>query len=103
MENIKENSGKSKGLVGDENFAIRSNFPISEQCGLFYFEVDIIDKGENGAIGIGFCTNTASLNKMPGWEDSSWDYHGEDRKLYFKNNGKTYRTAFTTGDTIGCC
>ncbi|CAI2164706.1 3736_t:CDS:2 [Funneliformis geosporum] len=40
---------------------------------------------------------------MPGWEDSSWDYHGEDRKLYFKNNGKTYRTAFTTGDTIGCC
>ncbi|CAI2184402.1 2623_t:CDS:2, partial [Funneliformis geosporum] len=48
--------------------AIRANFPIAEQCGLFYFEVDIIDKGENGEIGIGFCTKSASLNKMPGWK-----------------------------------
>ena len=28
--------------------AIRANHPISSQCGLFYFEVDIIDKGKNG-------------------------------------------------------
>ena len=30
--------------------AIRANNPISSQCGLFYFEVDIIDKGKNGYI-----------------------------------------------------
>ncbi|CAI2195449.1 2765_t:CDS:2, partial [Funneliformis geosporum] len=69
---------KRKGLGGDENFVIRTNFPIPEQCGLFYFEVDIIDKGKNGEIGIGFCTKSASLNKLPGWEDSSWGYHGDD-------------------------
>ncbi|CAI2177082.1 2127_t:CDS:2, partial [Funneliformis geosporum] len=91
------------GLGGDENCAaIRANFPIPEQCGLFYFEVDIIDKGENGEIGIGFCTKSASLNKMPGWEDSSWGYHGDDGNTYLNNDGKSYGPKFMTGDTIGC-
>ncbi|CAI2193659.1 17454_t:CDS:2, partial [Funneliformis geosporum] len=94
---------KRKGLGEDENFAIRANFPIPEQCGLFYFEVDIIDKGENGRIGIGFCTKSASLNTLPGWEDSSWGYHGNDGKLYFKKYDHPYGPKFMTGDTIGCC
>ncbi|CAI2200228.1 16448_t:CDS:2, partial [Funneliformis geosporum] len=63
-------------LGENENYAaIRANYPIPERCALFYFEVDIIDNGENGEIVIGFCTQSASLNKMPGWEDSSWGYH----------------------------
>ncbi|CAI2197972.1 16751_t:CDS:2, partial [Funneliformis geosporum] len=82
--------------------AIRANFPIPEQCGLFYFEVDIIDKGENGGIGIGFCTKSARLNKMPGFEDISWGYNGDDGKSY-NAYGKPYGTGFMTGDTIGCC
>ncbi|CAG8631473.1 2607_t:CDS:2, partial [Funneliformis caledonium] len=33
------------GLGGIENCAvIRVNYPIPEQCGLFYFEVDIMGK-----------------------------------------------------------
>ncbi|RIB13265.1 hypothetical protein C2G38_1749573 [Gigaspora rosea] len=27
---------------------VRANHPIPSQCGIFYFEVKIIDKGENG-------------------------------------------------------
>ncbi|CAG8609137.1 9015_t:CDS:2, partial [Funneliformis mosseae] len=88
---------------GYEDYAaIQANYPISEQYGLFYFEVDIIDRGENGKIGIGFCTQTASLNKLPSWEDSSWGYHGDDGKRFFENNGKSYEPKFMTGDTIGC-
>ncbi|CAI2180140.1 10456_t:CDS:2 [Funneliformis geosporum] len=91
-------------LGGDENCAaIRANFPIPEQCGLFYFEIDIIDKGENGEIGIGFCTKSASLNKMPGWEDSSWGYHGDDGKKFFNADGEPFGPKFMTSDTIGCC
>ncbi|CAI2169963.1 1832_t:CDS:2, partial [Funneliformis geosporum] len=64
-------------LGGEKNCAaIRAKFPIPEQCGLFYFEVDIINKGENGGIEIRFCTKSASLNKKPD---------------------------FMTDDTIGCC
>ncbi|CAG8518043.1 5764_t:CDS:2 [Funneliformis mosseae] len=83
--------------------AIRANHPIPEQCGLFYFEVDIINKGENGMfeIGIGFCTQAASLNRLPA---SSWGYHGDDGKRFFNDTvGKPYGSKFMTGDTIGCC
>ncbi|CAI2186648.1 17118_t:CDS:2, partial [Funneliformis geosporum] len=52
-------------------------------------------------IGIGFYTQSASLNKMPGWEDSSWGYHG-DGKDFFNSAGEPYGSKFMTGDTIGC-
>ncbi|CAI2177806.1 1335_t:CDS:2, partial [Funneliformis geosporum] len=39
---------------------------------------------------------------MPGWEDSSWGYHGDDGNTYF-NDSKPYGPKFMTGDTIGCC
>ena len=31
--------------------AIRANYPIPSQCKLFYFEIEIIDKGKNGYVG----------------------------------------------------
>ncbi|KAF0551608.1 SPRY-domain-containing protein [Gigaspora margarita] len=34
---------------------VRANHPISSQCGIFYFEVKIINGGENGMIGVGYC------------------------------------------------
>ncbi|CAI2184052.1 10232_t:CDS:2, partial [Funneliformis geosporum] len=39
---------------------------------------------------------------MPGWEDSSWGYHG-DGNVFFNFAGKPYGSKFTTGDTVGCC
>ncbi|CAI2190375.1 1260_t:CDS:2, partial [Funneliformis geosporum] len=97
--------GNKNGLSGEENcVAIRADFPIPEQCGLFYFEVDIIDIGQNGKIGIGFCTKSAGLNKMPGREYFSWGYHGGDGRIFFNSRiGKPYGPKFMTGDTIGCC
>ncbi|KAF0441704.1 SPRY-domain-containing protein [Gigaspora margarita] len=62
--------------------AVRANYPISPQCKLFYFEVDIINEGENKQIGIGFCDKVVSLNGMPGWYNNSWGYHGDDGKLF---------------------
>ncbi|KAF0538412.1 SPRY-domain-containing protein [Gigaspora margarita] len=52
---------------------VRADHPIP-QCVLFYFEVTIIDKGNNGIIGIGFCTRPdkiepKKLNTMPGWAE----------------------------------
>ena len=36
---------------GENAAAIRANYPIPSQCKLFYFEVEIIDKGKNGYVG----------------------------------------------------
>ncbi|CAG8628009.1 4657_t:CDS:2 [Paraglomus brasilianum] len=84
--------------------AIRANFPMPPQCGLFYFEVDIISKGREGFIGIGFCGKNVQLNRLPGWENMSWGYHGDDGHLFCcSGTGKPYGPQFTTGDVIGCC
>jgi len=84
--------------------AVRANHPMPYQCGLFYFEVTIISKGQKGYIGIGFCTASVDLKKLPGWENYSWGYHGDDGHSFcFSGSGKAYGPTFTTKDTIGCC
>ncbi|RIB26953.1 concanavalin A-like lectin/glucanase domain-containing protein [Gigaspora rosea] len=93
------------GESDDDIGAIRANHPIPQQCNLFYYEVDIINEGKNKIIGIGFCEKTVNLNKrMPGWENGSWGYHGDDGKFFSCSGyGSPYGPSFSTGDTIGCC
>ncbi|CAG8784442.1 21173_t:CDS:2, partial [Gigaspora rosea] len=57
---------ESENFVGS---AIRTCEPISKKYGLFYFEVTIKDKGKTGIIGIGFCTKTVKLDRMPAMND----------------------------------
>lgn len=56
-------------------------------------------------IGVGFSNNKASLERLPGWEQESWAYHGDDGKTFFGDNqgqGKPYGPTFTVNDTVGC-
>ncbi|RIB12236.1 concanavalin A-like lectin/glucanase domain-containing protein, partial [Gigaspora rosea] len=82
----------------------RANHPIPPQCKLFYFEVDIIDGGNNKRIIIGFCEKLFGLNGVPGMNDYSWGYHGYNGEFYCCSLiGSPYGPLFSTGDTIGCC
>ncbi|RIB13267.1 concanavalin A-like lectin/glucanase domain-containing protein [Gigaspora rosea] len=105
---------------------VRANHPIPSQCGIFYFEVKIIDKGKNGMIGIGYRTKQSDKKKddltyindmfMPGQKydgnqeyeknkrDESWEcgYHGDDGYSFCSGDGVPYGPTFTSGDTIGC-
>ncbi|CAJ0766071.1 4252_t:CDS:10 [Entrophospora sp. SA101] len=106
--NVEENKLKvnytGSGKSDSDAAAIRANHPIPPQCGLFYFEVEIINKGKDGYIGIGFCTKSVALNRLPGWEQDSWGYHGDDGHSFCcSGTGKPYGPTFTTGDIIGCC
>lgn len=72
-------------------------------CGVYYFEIDIISKGRDGYIGIGFSHAGVSTNRLPGWEPGSWGYHGDDGHSFAcYGTGKPYGPTFTTGDVIGC-
>lgn len=83
--------------------SVRANYPMRSQAGIFYFEVDIVSKGRDGYIGIGFCWQSNLLNRLPGWDDHSWGYHGDDGHSFCgSGNGKPYGPKFGTGDTIGC-
>ncbi|CAG8522995.1 5622_t:CDS:2 [Gigaspora rosea] len=52
------------GKEDSDSATIRTNQPIPSQQE-FYFEATILNKGQNGIIGIGFCTKDANLNLMP--------------------------------------
>ncbi|KAI9009622.1 concanavalin A-like lectin/glucanase domain-containing protein [Gaertneriomyces semiglobifer] len=83
--------------------AVRADQPIPPQCGLYYYEVTVISKGRDGYIGIGICAPNVPLNRLPGWEDNSYGYHGDDGCSFCcSGTGEAYGPVFTTGDVIGC-
>ncbi|KAI5785931.1 concanavalin A-like lectin/glucanase domain-containing protein [Geopyxis carbonaria] len=83
--------------------AVRADRHMPPQCGLFYYEITVVSKGKEGLIGIGFCTDKVSLNKLPGWEQESWGYHGDDGNSFCcQGTRKQYGPKFTTNDVIGC-
>lgn len=56
-------------------------------------------------IGIGFSSTKASVERLPGWEQESWAYHGDDGKSFFgesQGQGRPYGPMFGVGDTVGC-
>ncbi|KAF8605025.1 SPRY-domain-containing protein [Ceratobasidium sp. AG-I] len=86
-----------------EAAAIRADYPMPPACGVYYFEVEIIEKGAQGHIGIGFSTANVQLSRLPGWEPSSWGYHGDDGNSFAgQSDGTPYGPVFGTGDVIGC-
>lgn len=91
-------------LAGDKDAAAaRTNFPIPPACGVYYYEIKILNKGVKGHIGIGFGVRTAKLSKLPGLEKKSWGYHGEDGFSFAsEGEGSVYGPKFTTGDIVGC-
>ncbi|KAJ5326176.1 SPla/RYanodine receptor SPRY [Penicillium brevicompactum] len=88
-----------------EAAALRADHPMPPQCGIYYFEVKIDSKPKEGMIGIGFSSHKASVERLPGWEQESWAYHGDDGKSFFgesQGQGRAYGPTFTVGDTVGC-
>ncbi|KAH8655991.1 concanavalin A-like lectin/glucanase domain-containing protein [Tricladium varicosporioides] len=81
---------------------VRTNHPIPLQNTSFYFEITILDSGENGRIGLGLCSGYAPLDSFPGWSSSSWGYHGDDGNFHSEGTRATYGNTFGTGDVIGC-
>jgi Ran-binding protein 9/10 len=86
-----------------EAAAARADHPMSPQCGIYYFEVEIKNKTKDGMIAVGFSSHRASLERLPGWESESWAYHGDDGKSFFgEGTGRTYGPTFGVSDVIGC-
>ncbi|KAJ7151584.1 SPRY-domain-containing protein [Mycena filopes] len=105
---------------GDKDAAAaRTTHPVPPACGIYYYEVEIVSKGNKGHISIGFvdlvvwleCTDPFArfagkdvrLSRLPGWEQNSWGYHGDDGCSFAaEKNGTPFGPTFGTGDTIGC-
>ncbi len=95
---------KYKGPGSDDRDAasIRSNNPIPKGCPVYYFEVEILNKGRDGYIGIGLSVKDVKPDRLPGWEPRSYGYHGDDGHVFNgRGTGRPYGPVYTTGDWIG--
>lgn len=91
------------GRTDTDAASVRGNHSIPPQCGIYYFEVTVENKGKDGYIGIGFCGPDVPLHRLPGWDPLSWGYHGDDgNKFQCQGKGKQYGPTFSTNDTVGC-
>lgn len=104
----------------DEAAAVRADFPMPRQCGIYYYEITVISKGRDGQvirplplmiadfqtrrmIGVGFSGPKVALSRIPGWEPDSYAYHGDDGQVFSNTtSGKAYGPKFGTLDVIGC-
>ncbi|KAK4004804.1 ran-binding protein 9 isoform X3 [Daphnia magna] len=94
---------KGYSLSVKDTSCVRSDHPIPLACGLYYFEVKVIDKGIKGSIAIGIGTKKMNLSVLPGMQKNSFGYLGNSGgKFWGSEVGRAYGPPFTTNDTIGC-
>ncbi|ATY59845.1 Ran-binding [Cordyceps militaris] len=95
-----------KGQLDRENdaYGIRADHHIPMQCGLYYFEVQIVHTLPNETfICIGFSTKAASTARPVGWEPESWGYHADDGRCFAGQNvGRPFASGYSAGDVVGC-
>ena len=53
-------------------------------------------------IGVGFCEDHVPLDRMLGWDQGSWGYHGDDGKVFAGGFGSKFGTPYGKNETIGC-
>lgn len=88
--------------------AVRATNPIPSSCNIYYFEIRVLNAGEDGAISIGLTGKGSRLNALPGWSKDTIGYHGDNGLVYYNDNinkkpmKMKYGPTFGTGDVVGC-
>jgi hypothetical protein len=78
-----------------DSAAARTNHPIPPACGIYYYEVEVIQRGVKGFISVGFGAGDVRLSRLPGWEKKSWGYHADDGNSFAgEKNGQPYGPTF---------
>lgn len=68
-----------------------------------YFEMEILDSGQEGWVALGLAKTTYPLTKHPGWAEGSVGYHADNGHLYKETGqGDPFGPTCTAGDIMGC-
>ena len=68
----------------DDDYAssLRSNIPIPVDCGVHYYEAEVLDAGESGYMSVGWMKSHVCLDRLVGWDKGSWGWHGDDGRSF---------------------
>lgn len=96
---------KHSGCGDDEPqpAAVRANHPIPPDCPLFYFEVEVVNGGQDCSIAVGFAGEDVPLSKLPGYDPHSYGYHAGDGQMCsaFAKISAAFGPQYGQGDVIG--
>lgn len=53
------------GVGPGNSISMRTNFPMRPQCGIYYYEIRVLKRGQDALIAVGFCRFN-KLDKLPG-------------------------------------
>lgn len=67
-----QGSGKSDSDAA----SVRANCAAVPAHGIHYWELQVLDRGRDGYIGVGYSTSSVNTARLPGWELGSYGYHG---------------------------
>ena len=68
-----------------------------------YFEMEILSRGESGALAIGVASRTYPLHVHPGWNPGAIGYHADDGKVFIgRGIGEEFGPVCGEGDRMGC-
>ena len=62
--------------------ALRTREMIPYQCGIHYYEVDVLDAGESGYMSVGWMEEGTSLDRLVGWDKGTFGWHGDDGRSF---------------------
>ncbi|XP_066266186.1 SPRY domain-containing protein 3-like [Branchiostoma lanceolatum] len=96
---ILEYTGQGKSIV-DVGLA-QARYPLTPTH--HYFEIEIVDPGENCYIAIGLTRKDYPKHRHPGWNKGSIAYHADDGKIFVGSGvGDAFGPRCHTGDIMGC-
>jgi len=83
--------------------SIRVCDPIPSTCGIYYYEIKVLNGGKEGKISLGLRADGTPLTRQPGWDRNTFGYHGDDgHKFHSQGSGTPFGPTYGEGDVIGC-
>ncbi|ANB14758.1 glucose-induced degradation complex subunit VID30 [Sugiyamaella lignohabitans] len=82
---------------------LKTSHAIPPLCGVFYYEVEVLEHGIEEFISVGICDIEAGLTKVPGMDSRTWGFHGDDGRISAgQSQSKSFGPKINVGDVIGC-
>ncbi|WVQ94295.1 hypothetical protein IAU59_001374 [Kwoniella sp. CBS 9459] len=83
--------------------ALLTTTPAPLAAGVYYYEAEVLDKGVEGFMSVGWMKKGTNLRRLVGWDVGSWGWHGDDgRSFEGQGRGEPFSETWSTGDTVGC-
>lgn len=96
---ILEYGGRGKSII-DVGLA-QARYPLDTTS--HYFEIEIMNPGENCYIAIGLARRDYPKHRHPGWNKGSIAYHADDGKIFVGSGvGDPFGPCCHKGDIMGC-